>query len=242
MAGSQKVGDDVLAEVVGGIGVLLVGNQELPQHLPGEYIDAHGGIGGLGNLGLFLELVDRAVGVGVHDAEAAGLLQGDVPHGDGAAGAGLLMEGYHGGVVHLVDVVAAQHHHVLRGVPVNEAQVLVDGVGGTLVPAALLVVALVGGQHLGTAVGLVQTPGLAVADVFVQLQRLILGEDSHGVNAGVDTVGQGEINDAVFAAKGDGRLGSVLGQNLQTAALAACQKHGNTTFFLEVHRKAPLLF
>ncbi len=190
--------------------------------------------------GLLLELIDGVVGVGVQDAEPGGLRQGDVPHGDGAGGVVLFVVCDHGGVVHLIDVVAGEDHHVVRVKAVHEVDVLVDGVGGALVPAGLLVVALVGGQHLGAGMGLVQAPGLAVADVLVELQRLILGQDAHGIDAGVDAVGQGEVDDAVLTAEGDGRLGGFLRQNLQAAALAAGQQHGDYAFLLKIHGHSSL--
>ena len=119
-------------------------------------------------------------------------------------------------------------------VALDELDVLVDGVGGALVPLGLLG-ARVGRQHLHAAVGAVQTPGLAVADVLVQLQGLVLGQNAHGVNAGVDAVGQGEVDDPVLPAEGNGRLGGVLRQDVQTGALATGQQHGDTALFLEVH-------
>ena len=95
--------------------------------------------------------------------------------------------------------------------------------------------ALVGGQNLGAAVGLVQAPGLAVADVLVEFQGLILGQNAHGIDAGVDAVAQREVDNAIFSAEGDGGLGGFLRQDLQTAALAAGQQHGDYTFFLKIH-------
>ena len=132
-------------------------------------------------------------------------------------------------------MVAGQDYHIVGIKAIDEVDVLVDGVGGAFVPAGLLVVTLVGGQNLGAAVGLVQTPGLAVADVLIQLQRLILGQNADGVNAGVDTVGQGEVDDAVLAAEGNRRLGGLPGQDMQAAALAAGQQHGDAAFLLEIH-------
>ena len=77
----------------------------------------------------------------------------------------------------------------------------------------------------------VQIPGLAGANVAVELQRLVLGEDAHGVDAGVGAVGQGEVNDAVLAAEGYGGLGHIAGQHIQAAALPPCQEHCDTLFF-----------
>ncbi len=125
-----------------------------------------------------------------------------------------LVVGNHGGIVHPVDVVAGENQHIVGIIAVNEVDVLVDGVGSALIPAALLIVTLIRLQNLGTAVGLVEAPGLTVADVLVELQRLILGQDAHGVNAGIDAVAEGEINDAVFTAKGNSGLSGLLSKNL----------------------------
>ena len=132
-------------------------------------------------------------------------------------------------------MVTGEDHHILRVITLDEVDVLIDGVGSALVPAALLVVTLVGGQYLGAAVGLVQAPGLAVADVLVQLQGLILGQNAHGIDAGVDTVTQGEVDDAVLTAKGNGRLGGFLRQNLQSAALTTGQQHCDAALLVKIH-------
>ena len=97
----------------------------------------------------------------------------------------LLMVCHHGGVVHFIDMIAGENDHIFRMVAINEVDVLINGIGGTLVPAAFLIVPFIGRQHLGAAVGLVQAPGLAVADVFIQFQRLILGQNANGINTGI---------------------------------------------------------
>ena len=100
--------------------------------------------------------------------------------------------------------------------------------------------ALIGGQNLGAAVGFVQAPGLAVSDIFVQLKRLILGQNTDDVDTGIDAVGKGKVDDAVFAAEGNGRFGGFFRQNLKAAALATGQQHGNAAFFLKVHGHSSL--
>ena len=149
------------------------------------------------------------------------------------------MELEHFVIVHLVDVVAAQHGHILGVVTVHKGDILIDGVGGALVPGLGFGLGI-GGQHVGPAPVAVQIPGLAVADVIVEFQGLVLGEHPHGVNAGVDAVGQWEINDAVFAAEGHRRLGGVLREHVQAAPLAAGQKHGNALFFTLEQVELPL--
>ena len=189
-------------------------------------------------LGLLLEFEDGAVFVGVHDAEAAGLFHGDGADGDGAVGLGFLVKAEHLGVIHLIDVVAGEDQHLIGVVPVNEANILINGVGRALVPSRTLAPG-VGRQDADAAVGVVEVPGLAVADVLIEFQRLVLGQNADGVDVGVDTVRQGKIDDAVLTAEGDGRLGGVLRQNLEPAALATGQQHGNAALFLKIHKQVP---
>src|SRR5699024_10953956 len=111
--------------------------------------------------------------VHVHDAEAGRLRPGHFHDGDGAGGPGGLVALHHLGVVHLVDVVAGQDHHILRVIQVDEPDVLIDGVGGALVPGAALA-AHIGRQDVDAAGGAVQVPGHAAADVAVQLQGPVL--------------------------------------------------------------------
>ena len=152
----------------------------------------------------------------------------------------LFVVGHHGGVVHLVDVVAGENDHVVGVEAVHEVDVLINGVGRALVPAGFLVVTLIGGQNLRAGMGLVQVPGLSVSDILIQLQRLILGQNTHSVDAGVDTVAQRKIDDTVFAAEGNGRLGGFLRQNLKPAALSAGKQHRNYALFLKIHGHSSL--
>ena len=198
----EHVGDDVLAKVLGGVGVVLISDQILPQLLPIEYVDAHGGQVALGLLGLLLKLVDKAVLPQVHDAETSGLLHEDLKHGDGAGGALLGVLPQHVGIVHLINVVAGEDQYVFRVIGLDKADVLVNGVGSAGEPGALFAGALVGRQDVNAAVGHVHIPGLAAADVAVELQRAVLGQNAHGVNAGVGAVGEGEVNNPVLPAKG----------------------------------------
>ena len=64
------------------------------------------------------------------------------------------------------------------------------------------------------AVQTVQIPGLAGADIAVELQGLVLGQDAYSVDTGVGAVGQGEVDDAVFSAEGNGGLGYVAGEHI----------------------------
>ena len=232
-------GDDVLAEVIGAAGGVFIVDEILAQLLPVEDVDAHRGLGGFRVLGLLFELVDRAVLVGVHDTEAGSFLKGDIQDGDGGVCLFLLVVGEHLRVVHLVDVVAGEDEDIFGVIAVDEIDILIDGVGGALVPLALLV-GRIRGEDVDAAVHPVEVPGLAVADVGVEFKGAVLGEDADGVDAGVCAVGEGKVDDAVLAAKGNSGLCDLLGEDVQAAALSACEKHGNH-FFLLFHDGTPRL-
>ena len=70
-------------------------------------------------------------------------------------------------------------------------------------------------NYCNAAVQTVQVPRLAVADILIQDKRLILGQNTDGINVGVDTVGEREIDDTIFSAKRTGRLGELLGQRIE---------------------------
>ncbi len=188
--------------------------------------------------GLLLKFVDGVVLIHVHDAEAGGLLHGDLQHRDGGGSLLGLVVGQHLSVVHLINVVTGQNQHIVGIVLVDEVDILIDGIGRTLEPGAHVALLHIGGQNMQTTVGTVQIPGLSVAQIGVQLQRLILGQHADRVNAGIDAVGQWKVDDAVLPAEGDGGLGHMAGQSVQARSLSAGQQHGN--HFLFHTEKSPL--
>ena len=189
-------------------------------------------------LGLLLKLLHIAVGAGIEDAHAGGLFHGDLLHGDGERRIFFQMLLEHLGVVHLVNVVAGEDQDVLGIIVLDEAEVLVDRVGGAGEPGALFPRAEVGRQDIDAAVGGIQIPGLAVADVAVELKGSVLGQDTDGVDPGVCAVGQRKVDDTILSAKGYAGLCHVLRQGVKTGALSACKKHRYTAF---LHMQPPLL-
>ena len=230
LAVPEHAGDNVLAEVLVGVGIIFVGNQVLAQLLPVEDVNAHGGKGALGVLGLLLELFHIAVRADIHNAEAGGLLQRDGQDRDSASGVVLQMLAQHVGIVHLINLVTGEDENVFRVIFFNEGQILVNGVGRAGEPGALLARGLVWRENENTAVVHVQVPGLAAADVAVELQGTVLGQNTDGVNTGVCAVGKGEVDDSVFASERHAGFGGALGQGVQTGTLSACQKHCDKFF------------
>ena len=232
LPGRQHGGNDVFAEIVGRGFILFVRLQIVKQLFAVENIDAHGGLVAVGVFGLFGKLVNGAVLVRTHNAKSARLLQRNLQHGNGTIGFLFLVKPKHFVIIHLVNVVARKNHHVVRVVPIHKFFVLIDGIGRSAVPIGASV-PLIGRQDRHPSESAVQIPRQAVADVFVERQRLILCQNTHRIEVGIGAVGQGEVNNPVLAAERNGGLGRLYGQSIQSAALAACQQHDDTLFFSE---------
>ena len=175
------------------------------------------------DLGLLLEAHDAAVLVHLEDAEARDSLRGDLDGRDRELRAPGDVDVEHLAVVHLVDVVARQDDDPARPLALEGVEVLVDGVGGAEVP--VLADALLGRQDLDELAQLGVHDAPAHADVAVQALGLVLGGDEDLPEAGVDAVGEREVDDPVGAAEGDRGLGAVAGQGIEPLARAPRQEH-----------------
>ena len=125
--------------------------------------------------------------------------------------------------VHPVDVVGAEDEGVLRLLVGDDVEVLVDGVGGALEPLA---------ARSASGPGRSPTYWLRKAEsrqaalhVGVERLRLVLHQHLDLEDAGVGEVGEDEVDDAVAAAEGDGRLGPVAGERVEPPPFAAGQDH-----------------
>ena len=229
---AQQLGQDVVAKVVGGVGVFGVLDELGQQDVGVEEVDAHGGIhkvgvegrADLGGLGFFDKSGDFAGARDLDDAEAGDLVGRDGQGGNGDVGAGVLVLLQHAAVVHLVDLVAGEDEDMARLLGADGIDVLVDRVGGALVPG--LGDALHGGKNLNELAQLAghhRAP--ALADVPVERERLVLREDVNVAQVGVDAVGQCDVDDAVLAGEGDRGLGAIAREGKKPFASATCKQH-----------------
>ena len=96
-------------------------------------------------------------------------------------------------------------HDVRGALLLDRVDVLVNGVGGALIP--VLVDPLLGGNNvdeLAQLAGKIALP--AETDVPIEAHRLVLREDERLADAAVEAVRQREVDDPVDAAEMDGRL------------------------------------
>jgi hypothetical protein len=102
--------------------------------------------------------------------------------------------------------------------------VLEDGVGGALVPG--LGDALHGRKDLDELAEFRGDDGSpAFADVAIQREAFVLGEDVDVAQVRVDAVGQRDVDDAVLPGEGNGRFGAVARERKQPLACPASQQN-----------------
>ncbi len=212
-------------------GLAGVADEGLDQDGRLEQIDPHGDqalgrVPGRGErlLRLLHELDDAALAVDADDAEARGLLDGDRPGHDQGVGPGLAEEEQELAVIGVVDVVARKHEDGLRVFLLDGVDILEHRVGRALVP--VVADPALGGQGDDevAALGVEDVP--AVEDVALEGQGLVLGQKGDPAQAGVEGVGQAEIDDPIGAEKGHGRLGPIAGQGIEPLPFAPAEDHG----------------
>ncbi len=225
----DDVRNNVLAEVVARVLVGGIAAQFLEQEFGVEHIDAHRRQRhvrlvrhGRRILGLFDERQDLVVVIDIHHAKAGCLLARHFQAADRDVGALVHVLLQHLLVVHLVDVVAREQHDELRVVALDDVDVLIDRVGRAEIPE-LLGDALARRQNVKALVALRPEEVPAVLQMADQAVRLVLGGDRDAADAGIQRIGQREVDDPRLAAKIHGRLGAAVGQLHQSAATASCQ-------------------
>ena len=216
----QHFGNDVFPEITVGMdGIVL--NERFTQSAPCEDINPHGCQIALWIFGFFFEFIDLVVFFCVHDTEAARFFHGHFQNGNGCCRAFFLMEAQHLGIVHFIDVVPRKDEYIFRIVAVDEINILIDSIGSPHEPFPGISTFDMRRQNGYTAVFLVQIPGNTDADVLIQTQRLILGQNAHGIHAGIDTVTERKVDDTESTAVSHSRFRNFPCENPQAAALSA---------------------
>ena len=124
--------------------------------------------------------------------------------------------------VHAIDMICPEDHDVVRILVVHEVEALKDRVGTARVPAraqSLL------GRHWCHVVAEKGGHAPRRRDVPIQGVGLVLGQDADAAQAGVDEVGEDEVDEPIGAPERHCWLGSVSGQRHQSLALPAREDH-----------------
>ncbi len=134
----------------------------------------------------------------------------------------------HAAVIHFVNVVAGEDEDVLGLLGADGINVLINGVGGAHIP--VVADALHGRQDLDEFADFAAEDVPAFADLAVERERFVLGQDVNAAQAGVHAVGEGDIDNAVIAAEGDGGFGAVACEGIKALAGPSCQQNSESIF------------
>ena len=140
----------------------------------------------------------------------------------------LHVEGDHRAIIHLVDMVTGQHQHEFGCVGLDNVQILVDRIRGAPVPEFTEL--LLRRNHLHELAEFATQVAPAPLNVLDQGMGFVLRQHQDLANSGIDTIGETEIDDAILATEGCGRLGAVQGEVLQTLAAPPRHDEGHGTF------------
>ena len=131
--------------------------------------------------------------------------------------------------IHSIELVAGEDEEKVVVLGMEMEEVLADGVGGALVPIPSGFL-LFGGKDVDiTTAEAVEFVG--ALDVLVEGGGVKLGQEVDLVDAGIETVGNGDVDQAVFAAKRDGGLATEFGEGGEACPAAASHDDGNDSFF-----------
>ena len=222
--GRSQRRDDVATEI--GVEVVLAGGaDDVDERLGVEHVVAHAGQAARlvarhrrRVRRLLVERLDLAVGVGLDDTEALGLLEADRDRRNGDAGLGVQVLVDELADVHPVDVVGAEHAHDIGILVADQVQVLVDRIRRPGEPVRASTHLRGHRRHVVAEQG-AEPPRLA--DVAVEAVAHVLGEHDDLQVARVGEVGQREVDDPVATAERHGRLGTIHGERQHALALSA---------------------
>ena len=230
-----QAGEQVTAEVVRRVGAVGVVHDGTHEHVGIEHVESHRAPACSRAVVIDRRLLAKAgdapASVTVDDAVARHLVRGNRDRGDGHLGAAVAVEGEHLADVHLVDVVGAEHADVGRLLVLDHVEVLEDGVGAAAEPLRAEVHRR---RHGRNVVAHLRRELPAAREVLHHRARLVLGEDAHLEDARVDEVRQHEVDDAIAATEGDGRLGTIEGERREPRAFAPGHDQGEISS-LSVH-------
>src|SRR5262245_2375600 len=152
-------------------------------------------------------------------AESMGLFDWDIDRTDYGIGAfgDQPMEHFH--IVHLVNMVAGKNEHIVRFIGVEQKQVLIDRIRGTLIPFFADPLLRWNRGDVFAEFGIQDVP--ACTYVTVERVRFVLDEDGDFPKPRVEAVTKRKIDNSIFPTKGNCRLGPMFGKGLKTLALSA---------------------
>ena len=244
--GTDKPRNNVFSEIMR-TGFLLVIVFEKRQHIVGiENIIAHGSKRHIlvvrqrsRFFRLLLKTDDPPVLVHLNDTELAGLTDRDRDRRNGGNGVVAAVEIDHLADIHLIDMVAAEHCDKIRFEILNQPHVLINGIGSSPIPGAVLRLHLRGHGNNETAAHLCGRNIPAVDDMLHQALRLELRQHENTVDSAVDKITQHKVDDTVFSSERNGWFCTLIGKRGESGTLPSGKNHSQDRCS---HSRSPLIW
>ena len=164
-----------------------------------------------GRVGRFLvEASDATRFIGLHDAESRRVLPVDGQGCDGQVGSGGEVAFHQFAEIHLVKLVTAENEVIVPRFLKEIVQVLPHRIGRALVPAGAGR-GLLRGEDFDEAARAEDVELVGAVDVLVERGGIELGEYVDAADARVEAIADRDVDQTVFAAEGNGRLGTIFG-------------------------------
>ncbi len=224
------VGDHIAAEVVE---VRMLG-QQIDERPRAKQVDAHGSNEGEGRIvpahqihqhrrirGLFLKVHDASIIGPLQYAEARSILLGHRLHGDRDIRARRHVLIQHGRVVHAIQMIAGEDQDMARSRGLDLEELLAHRVRRAFVPA-LAIGRLLGREDLH----ITRVEGVELVrrrDMAMQGDGVVLRQQMHAEDSGIDAVADGDIDQAILARDGHGGLGTHFRERVQTGAAPSAE-------------------
>ncbi len=234
---------DILPEIVLGLAG-SVPDEFLEENACVEDVDAHRGIASIvlsrnrdGLFRLFLKPLHPSALSDVHNAQLPAVLFRPLHDPDREVRSFPNVEFEHPGIVHLVDVVSGEDEHEVRVLLLEGIEVLIDGIRCSTVP--VFADSLLGRDDVDVLVqfGMEHVP--SHLDVMGERLRLVLRQDMDPAYAGVEAVGESEIDDSIDASEGDGRLRPHIGEGTKPFPFAARHDQCGESLHWVCHGRSP---
>jgi hypothetical protein len=116
--------------------------------------------------------------------------------------------------VHPVKLISAQDEKIFVGPLEEVTEVLAHRVGRSLIPFVISR-RLLGGKNMDEIVAEV-VEAIGARDVAVERLAVVLCQDIHLLDARVDTVADGDVDDPAFRREWHRRLGAIVGEREET--------------------------
>ncbi len=132
----------------------------------------------------------------------------------------------HLGVIHVIELVAAEDQNVFAILFVEVSQILADGVGGTFVPFGPTLHGLLSSQKLDKSAAEVIEP-IRLANVLVKRNAEELGHHVDLIDTAVQAVADRNIDQSIFAGQRNGRFRSDFCERIKAGSSTTTENQRN---------------